>query len=447
MELPPLGPGARIIQVSAGDSHTVALASSGAVLAWGSFRDTSGSFGFVPTPAAPRSKLDRVALLPVVVWDPPAHEDRVRAIASGADHVVALTAGGEALTWGCAEKGRLGRLEGSQKLEDFVDRDSGLFKPGGAAAMARMLTPTKLPGLRHVVALGAGFFHSFAVTKSGDVYGWGLNNYGQLGLPNISNATTPPYFQARTAAACRGGAASPRARSPCAAAKPLNPPKPLRRAFYPEPRPAAAQPTRVPSLSGKGVVSITGGEHHTLALLRGGVAWSLGRPTYGRLGRAGADVAVLSDEPVEVPGQVDGFDGPVVQLAAGIAVSGAVTQSGAVYVWGFNGCNQLARGGDESDVLVPTRGACSRGAQCSRPSGCAVLGRLACPLRRGGRSSAPPAAPAVGASSRFSGTGARAVAFGGQCTAILGEPPLSSGGGKHEKKRRPDPDAGAEEWL
>ena len=158
-------------------------------------------------------------------------------------------------------------------------------------------------------------------------------------------------------------------------------------------------------------------------------------------------MAVLSDEPVEVPGQVDGFDGPVVQLAAGIAVSGAVTQSGAVYVWGFNGCNQLARGGDESDVLVPTRGACSRGAQCSRPSGCAVLGRLACPLRRGGRSSAPPAAPAVGASSRFSGTGARAVAFGGQCTAILGEPPLSSGGGKHEKKRRPDPDAGAEEWL
>ena len=254
MELPPLGPGARIIQVSAGDSHTVALASSGAVLAWGSFRDTSGSFGFVPTPAAPRSKLDRVALLPVVVWDPPAHEDRVRAIASGADHVVALTAGGEALTWGCAEKGRLGRLEGSQKLEDFVDRDSGLFKPGGAAAMARMLTPTKLPGLRHVVALGAGFFHSFAVTKSGDVYGWGLNNYGQLGLPNISNATTPPYFQARTAAACRGGAASPRARSPCAAPKPLNPPKPLRRAFYPEPRPAAAAHARaVAQRQGRGV--------------------------------------------------------------------------------------------------------------------------------------------------------------------------------------------------
>jgi alpha-tubulin suppressor-like RCC1 family protein len=34
----------------------------------------------------------------------------VTAVASGTDHVLALTAGGDVYSWGCGEKGRLGRL-------------------------------------------------------------------------------------------------------------------------------------------------------------------------------------------------------------------------------------------------------------------------------------------------------------------------------------------------
>ena len=38
-------------------------------------------------------------------------------IASGSDHVVAATAGGEVLSWGCGEKGRLGRFDRDLKAE------------------------------------------------------------------------------------------------------------------------------------------------------------------------------------------------------------------------------------------------------------------------------------------------------------------------------------------
>jgi len=40
--------------------------------------------------------------------------------------------------------------------------------------------------LRDVVAVGAGYRHSFAVDKYGVVWGWGLNMSNQLGLDNAT---------------------------------------------------------------------------------------------------------------------------------------------------------------------------------------------------------------------------------------------------------------------
>ena len=38
----------KVKQISAGDSHTVALTEEGRVFYWGTFRDSSGSFGLTP---------------------------------------------------------------------------------------------------------------------------------------------------------------------------------------------------------------------------------------------------------------------------------------------------------------------------------------------------------------------------------------------------------------
>ena len=54
----------------------MALAASGAVWAWGTFRDTGGVYGFTP--------MERIALLPALVHVPASAAERVVKITSGA---------------------------------------------------------------------------------------------------------------------------------------------------------------------------------------------------------------------------------------------------------------------------------------------------------------------------------------------------------------------------
>lgn len=65
-----------VLQLSAGDSHSCALAEDGTVWAWGTFRDASGVMGFSPGV--------RTQVSPVAVFGPGAgHTERAVRIASG----------------------------------------------------------------------------------------------------------------------------------------------------------------------------------------------------------------------------------------------------------------------------------------------------------------------------------------------------------------------------
>ena len=64
--------------VCAGDSHSAALTAHGAVFAWGTFRGSSGPFGFAPT--------EKIALLPKLVWKPTKQAEQVVKICSGASY-------------------------------------------------------------------------------------------------------------------------------------------------------------------------------------------------------------------------------------------------------------------------------------------------------------------------------------------------------------------------
>ncbi len=61
---------------AAGDSHTMALTREGEVWGWGTFRDSSGVYGFAPG--------TRMQLSPALVYAPPTPEARVAKISSGA---------------------------------------------------------------------------------------------------------------------------------------------------------------------------------------------------------------------------------------------------------------------------------------------------------------------------------------------------------------------------
>ncbi|XP_055979564.1 regulator of chromosome condensation isoform X3 [Sorex fumeus] len=164
----------KVIQVSAGDSHTAALTEDGRVFLWGSFRDNNGVIGLLE----PMKK----SLVPVQVQ----LSTPVVKVASGNDHLVMLTADGELYTLGCGEQGQLGRVP-----ELFANR-------GGRQGLERLLVPKcvilKSKGSRaHVRFQDAfcGAYFTFAISREGHVYGFGLSNYHQLGTSGTESCFIP----------------------------------------------------------------------------------------------------------------------------------------------------------------------------------------------------------------------------------------------------------------
>lgn len=163
----------KVIQVSAGDSHTAALTEDGRVFVFGSFRDNNGVIGLLE----PMKK----SMVPVQV-----HIDTpVAKIASGNDHLVMLTADGDLYTSGCGEQGQLGRVP-----ERFTNR-------GGRKGLERLLVPQcirlKVKGCGRVAFrdVFCGAYFTFAVSQEGHVYGFGLSNYHQLGTKTTSSCFEP----------------------------------------------------------------------------------------------------------------------------------------------------------------------------------------------------------------------------------------------------------------
>ncbi|XP_063091963.1 regulator of chromosome condensation isoform X2 [Cavia porcellus] len=164
----------KVVQVSAGDSHTAALTEDGRVFLWGSFRDNNGVIGLLE----PMKK----SMVPVQVeLDVP-----VVKVASGNDHLVMLTVDGDLYTLGCGEQGQLGRVP-----ELFANR-------GGRKGLERLLVPKcvmlKSRGSRGYVRFQDAFcgaYFTFAISHEGHVYGFGLSNYHQLGTPGTESCFVP----------------------------------------------------------------------------------------------------------------------------------------------------------------------------------------------------------------------------------------------------------------
>lgn len=141
--------GVRVVAVSAGEQHCLALTARGRVLAWG--RNDSGQLGTGDT---------RVRLVPAWVRLPGG--TRVTAIATGMFHSLAATSSGRVLAWGYNVFGQLGvGLVGTSKSD----------LPVWAG----------LPKAARIVAVAAGGEHSLALTARGVLFAWGVNYEGQLG--------------------------------------------------------------------------------------------------------------------------------------------------------------------------------------------------------------------------------------------------------------------------
>ncbi|XP_023245825.1 ultraviolet-B receptor UVR8 [Copidosoma floridanum] len=92
-------------------------------------------------------------------------------IACGFDHTILLAKNGDVYSIGMGTRGQLGHGD----LEDCDE-------PKLIEALA---------GLK-VLQITASGWHSAVVTDQGDLYTWGWNNRGQLGLPDVENVTAVP---------------------------------------------------------------------------------------------------------------------------------------------------------------------------------------------------------------------------------------------------------------
>ncbi|KAJ7597430.1 RCC1/BLIP-II [Mycena floridula] len=277
----------RAVQVVAGDSICAAVSDKGELKVWGSFRVNEGALGF--------SSAHRHQYLPASILtlsSKAGDYEKVSSVANGANHLLVLTTHGKIYAWGAGEQGQLGRkiLE-RRKIHGTVPEKVTL----GTDSRTR------------AVIVGAGIYHSFAVDDSGVVWGWGLNSMGQTGTGYSDED-----------------------------------------AFVPQPAQVIGLSQK--ELGGKTkVVSIAGGEHHTLFLTSDGKVYACGRSNAGQLGLADDDEAFADREhpdflaePVQV--KFPDEDDKVVRIAVGLHNNMAVMESGALYCWGQ---------GTQSELGVP----------------------------------------------------------------------------------------------
>ena len=253
-----------VVAVSAGESHSLAITADAAVWSWGDGGSGLLGHGDEQDQLLPK-KIETVA------------GQRVIAVSAVFAHSLAFTADGALWSWGCGRDGRLGHGDEHNQL-----------LPRKIEALA---------GLR-IVAVAPGYFHSLALTADGALWSWGDGGGGQLGHGD-------------------------RQRQPL--------------------------PRKIEAFAGPRVVAVSAGGNHNLALTANGSVWSWGDGACGKLGHGDEQQQLL-------PKKVEAFAGRrVVAVSAGSNHSIAITADGAVFTWGKGEHGCLGHGEDLPNQLLPKK--------------------------------------------------------------------------------------------
>ena len=153
--------GVTAIALAAGNTHSLALPGNGNLQSWGSNHEGQLSAPPGVTPTARN--------VPGRVETPPGANST--AVAAGGNDTVSLSQGNHVYAWGSNTFGQLGR-----------------GTTGGFSATPEQV---RLPDGQTATGIAAGFNFSLAVTRAGRVYAWGRNGNGQLGDGDTTDHNTP----------------------------------------------------------------------------------------------------------------------------------------------------------------------------------------------------------------------------------------------------------------
>lgn len=255
-----------IVSIGFNQNNSLAITEDGSVWTWGA--NSSGQLGMGNTGDVQAAASDSGPR------NPPRKVPGITGAVMGSygyDHAIILKSDGTVLTFGLNSVGQLGNGTG-----------------GAGTYSANPVTVIGLP--TDIIQVIAGSEHSAALTKSGDVYVWGRDQYGNLGDGVLGSASE------------------------------IN-----------------STPKKVSSLSG--IVHIANGRDHLLALKNDGTVYAWGLAASGQLGIGGSG----SPTPVPTPTLVSGLY-HVASVWANGTQSFAILSDGTVKGWGANSSGNLGTG-------------------------------------------------------------------------------------------------------
>lgn len=160
-----------IVQISAGYHHSCAITVDGELYMWG--KNSNGQLGLGKRAAKVVPLPTKLECLNGVT---------IKMAALGSEHSVAVTDGGEALSWGLGDSGRLGHGHESSILGFF--KNTSEYTP-------RLIK--NLEGIK-VKNVAAGLLHSACIDENGSVFIFGERAVDKVGFAEVENATTRSMF-------------------------------------------------------------------------------------------------------------------------------------------------------------------------------------------------------------------------------------------------------------
>ncbi|KAL3666092.1 hypothetical protein V7S43_008883 [Phytophthora oleae] len=284
---------AMAVQIVGGDCHTAVVTLAGKVYAWGCYRDKEGK-QWCDAPSA-KAAFKQKQLRPFLIKA----LDNVADVRCGASFNVVRTNDGRVFSWGLGEMGQLGRKVDAEMKDSKGDYKVDMVYTEHLQPKPVMLGKDPLPVVKDI---GCGSFHSlFALSSNGYVYTCGLNNYGQLGIGNTENCSELQLVE---------------------------------------------------DLSSKNVAFVDGGNHHSVVLTNDGEVYTFGRGDSGQLGMLETcNVGEFKDRPqkVTIPAPKNGGSSVVRMIATGSNHALALTESDAIFSWGYGDMLALGNGADRDE--------------------------------------------------------------------------------------------------
>lgn len=308
--------GHEIVSVTCGADHTTAYSESRMeVYSWG-----WGDFGRL----GHGNSSDLFTPLPIKAL----HSLRIKQIACGDSHCLAVTVEGEVQSWGRNQNGQLGL---------GTTEDS--------------LVPQKLQAFEGVLIkmVAAGAEHSVAVAEDGELYGWGWGRYGNLGLGDRNDrlipekvATVDLQGEKMVMVACGWRHTISVSSSGTLYSYGWSKYGQLGHGDFKD----HLVPCQLEALRESFISQISGGWRHTMALTSDGKLFGWGWNKFGQVG-VGDNVDHCSPVQVKFP-----LDQKVVQISCGWRHTLAVTERQNVFSWGRGTNGQLGLG-ESSDRNSP----------------------------------------------------------------------------------------------